>query len=101
MVNYLGVRNCKNLIKDLFFPDILIYSNSYKRYSGFESLSGYFGDFDYKFSFLQRKDNSVWIHIEVYDLDFQVVNSLVYDLDPTHTYFIYDSERPRKELQAL
>lgn len=100
-MKYLGVRKCKKLIKDLFYPDICFYDRSYNAFAGLERLAGYFGDFGYSISIQNRINGELWIHIVVFDKDDEISSANVYVLDPTHTHFTYQSERSRKELQAL
>ncbi|MGN0347669.1 MAG: hypothetical protein ACI4DU_10355 [Lachnospiraceae bacterium] len=99
MVNYLGVRKCKKLIKEFFYSDIRFYSHSYNAFKGFERISGYFSDSDltYTFSFQNRSNGGLWIHIVVSGLDYESISDNVYILDPTHSHFIYKSERCMKE----
>lgn len=101
MAKYLGVRKCKKLIKELFYPDICFYDRSYNAFAGLERIAGYFSDFAYSISFANRTDGTLWIHIVVFGLDDEITSDNVYVLDSTHSHFIYESERPRKELQAL
>lgn len=97
MVNYLGVRKCKKLIKEFFYSDICFYSHSYIAFKGFERISGYFNDSSYTFSFQNRFNGGLWIHIVVFDSDDEIISDKVYVLDPTHSHFIYKSESCRTE----
>ena len=87
--NYFGVRKVKQIIKEIFLPDVVFSDRSYKRFSGYERISGYNSYCIFTVCFKRYLTGNFYLSFNFYDDDYEFLcYSIIFEFtsDLTVTY---------------
>lgn len=110
--NYFGVRKVKQIIKEIFLPDVVFFDRSYKRYSGYERIRGCNSYCMFSVAFHRYINDNFWLSFNFYDDDceflcysivFEFTSDLtvIYPDNGNHLIDLMHSEAGFNELVAL